>query len=57
MTAAAAMVWATHRSWDAAEVAGALVRTATPLGTGAPSRDWGYGRLDVSRALRARPPA
>lgn len=53
VTAAAAMVWATHRNWNAAEVADALVRSATPLGPGAPSRDWGYGRLDVSRALHA----
>jgi subtilisin family serine protease len=53
VTAAAAMLWATHRNWNAAEVADALVRSATPLGPGAPSRDWGYGRLDVSRALRA----
>jgi hypothetical protein len=53
VTAAAAMVWATHRNWNAAEVADALVRSATPLGAGAPSRVWGYGRLDVSRALRA----
>jgi subtilisin family serine protease len=52
VTAAAAMVWATHRNWSAAEVANALVRSATPLGRGAPSRDWGYGRLDVRRALR-----
>jgi hypothetical protein len=52
VTAAAAMVWATHRDWNAAEVASALVRSATPLGRGAPSRDWGSGRLDVSRALR-----
>ena len=52
VTAAAAMVWATHRDWTAAEVANALVRSATPLGKGAPSRNWGYGRLDVSLALR-----
>ena len=32
VTAAAAMVWATHRDWTAAEVASALVRSATPLG-------------------------
>ena len=31
VTAAAAMVWATHRDWNAAEVANALVRSATPL--------------------------
>jgi hypothetical protein len=53
VTAAAAMLWATHRDWTAAEVANALVRTATPLGAGAPSRSWGWGRLDVSRALHA----
>jgi Subtilase family len=53
VTAAAAMVWATHRDWNAAEVTDALVRSATPLGRAAPSRDWGYGRLDVSRALHA----
>jgi Subtilase family len=52
VTAAAAMVWATHRDWTAAEVASALVRSATPLGSGAPSRSWGSGRLDVRRALR-----
>ena len=52
VTAAAAMVWATHRDWTAAEVANALVRSATPLGKGAPSRNWGYGRLDVNLALR-----
>jgi len=52
VTAAAAMVWATHRGWNAAEVASALVRSATPLGRGTPSRDWGSGRLNVSRALR-----
>ena len=48
------MLWATHRDWTASEVANALVRSATPLGKGAPSRNWGYGRLDVSRALRTR---
>jgi Subtilase family len=52
VTAAAAMVWATHRDWTAAEVASALVRSATQLGKGAPSSKWGYGRLDVSLALR-----
>jgi hypothetical protein len=53
VTAAAAMVWATHRDWNAAEVANALVRSATPLPHGsAPSRSWGYGRLNVSLALR-----
>jgi Subtilase family len=52
VTAAAAMVWATHRDWTAAEVANALVRSASPLGRGAPSRSWGSGRLDVRRALR-----
>jgi len=51
VTAAAAMVWATHRDWTAAEVANALVRSSTPLGKGAPSRNWGYGRLNVSLAL------
>jgi subtilisin family serine protease len=54
VTGAAAMVWATHRDWTAAEVANALVRSATPLGKGRPSRNWGYGRLDVSQALRTR---
>ena len=34
VTAAAAMVWATHRDWTAAEVANALVRSATPLARG-----------------------
>jgi subtilisin family serine protease len=53
VTAAAAMVWATHRDWNAAEVTNALIRSATPLGRGAPSRDWGAGRLDVRRALSA----
>ncbi len=53
VTAAAAMVWATHRDWTAAEVANALVRSATPLpGGSVPSRAWGWGRLDVRRALR-----
>jgi subtilisin family serine protease len=53
VTAAAAMVWATHRDWNAAEVTNALVRSANakPLGRGAPSRDWGYGILDVRAAL------
>jgi hypothetical protein len=55
VTAAAAMVWSTHRDWNAAEVANALVRSATPLPGGhAPSRSWGSGRLDVSLALRTR---
>jgi hypothetical protein len=55
VTAAAAMVWATHRDWNAAEVANALVRSARPLPGGrAPSRSWGSGRLDVSLALRTR---
>ena len=54
VTAAAAMVWATHRDWTAAEVANALVRSATPLSARAPSTIWGYGRLDVSLALRTR---
>lgn len=53
VTGAAVMVWATHRDWSATEVANALVRSATPLGAGAPSRAWGAGRLDVRRALRA----
>jgi hypothetical protein len=53
VTAAAAMVWATHRDWNAAEVENALVRSATPLPGGhAPSRSWGSGRLNVSLALR-----
>ena len=52
VTGAAVMVWATHRDWSATEVASALVRSATPLGAGAPSRAWGAGRLDVRRALR-----
>jgi len=52
VTGAAAMLWATHRDWTATEIANALVRSATPLGKGAPSRNWGYGRLDVSLALR-----
>jgi Subtilase family len=53
VTAAAAMIWATHRDWNAAEVANALVRSATPLSRGqAPSRIWGSGRLNVSLALR-----
>ena len=54
VTATAAMVWATHRDWTAAEVANALVRSATPFSASAPSKIWGYGRLDVSRALRTR---
>ena len=48
------MVWASHRDWTAAEVANALARSATPLAANAPSKVWGYGRLDVSRALRTR---
>lgn len=53
VTAAAAMVWATHRDWTAAEVANALVRSAQPLSArGRPSRDWGWGTLDVRAALR-----
>ena len=52
VTGAAVMVWATHRDWSASEVASALVRSATPLGKQALSRDWGAGRLDVRRALR-----
>ena len=51
MTAAAAMVWATHRDWTATEIANSLVRSATPLGKEPPSRNWGYGRLDVNKAL------
>ena len=54
MTAAAAMVWATHRDWTAAEVAGALTSTATPLTKLVPNRSSGYGVLNVSRALHAR---
>ncbi|MDX6627763.1 MAG: serine protease [Gaiellales bacterium] len=54
VTAAAAMVWATHRDWTASDVASALVRSATPLGKGVPSVNWGYGRLNVSLALRTR---
>jgi subtilisin family serine protease len=54
VTATAAMVWASHRDWTAAEVANALARSATPLAANAPSKVWGYGRLDVSRALRTR---
>ena len=50
VTGAAAMVWATHRDWSAAEVASALVRSATPLGSGAPSRDWGAGPARRARA-------
>ena len=48
------MVWATHRDWNAAEVANALVRSANarPLGKAAvPNTDWGYGSLDVRAAL------
>ena len=41
VTGAAAMLWATHRDWTAAEVANALVRSATPLGRGAPSPQLG----------------
>ena len=52
VTGAAAMVWATHRDWSAAEVASAIVRSATPLRRGAPNRDSGAGRLDVRHALR-----
>jgi hypothetical protein len=54
VTAAAAMVWATHRDWNAAEVVNALVRSANakPLGKAAvPNTDWGYGILDVRAAL------
>jgi hypothetical protein len=53
VTAAAAMVWATHRDWTAAEIGNALVRSATQIGDGAPSPNWGYGRLNVNGALHA----
>jgi hypothetical protein len=52
VTATAAMVWAIHRDWTAAEVANALARSATPLSANTPNSTSGYGRLDVSRALR-----
>jgi subtilisin family serine protease len=52
VTGAATMLWATHRDWTAAEVANALVRSATPLRRGGPNRDSGAGRLDVRHALR-----
>ena len=51
MTAAAAMVWATHRDWNAAEVANALVRSARPLGEG---RAQHRVRLRHPRRQRAR---
>jgi subtilase family protein len=54
VTGAAAMVWASHRDWTAAEVAAALTSTATRLGARVPSTSSGYGVLDVSRALHAR---
>jgi Subtilase family len=52
VTGTAAMVWATHRDWSAAEVANAIVRSATPLRRGPPNPDSGAGRLDVRHALR-----
>jgi hypothetical protein len=54
VTAAAAMVWATHRDWTATEVASALVSTATPLTKRVPNLNSGYGVLNVSRALHAQ---
>jgi subtilisin family serine protease len=55
VTAAAAMLWASHRDWTATEIESALVRSATPLRGGtAPSVTWGYGVLNVSRSLRTR---
>ena len=54
VTAAAAMVWASHRDWTAAEVASALTSTATPLTKLVPNINSGYGVLNVSKALHAR---
>jgi hypothetical protein len=54
VTAAAAMVWASHRDWTAAEVASALTSTATPLTRRVPNINSGYGVLNVSGALRAQ---
>jgi hypothetical protein len=54
VTAAAAMVWASHRDWTAAEVASALTSTATPLTRLVPNIHSGYGVLNVSRALHAQ---
>jgi len=54
VTAAAAMVWASHRDWTAAEVASALTSTATPLTKLVPNINSGYGVLNVSKALHAQ---
>jgi subtilisin family serine protease len=54
VTAAAAMVWASHRDWTAAEVASALTSTATPLTKLVPNIISGYGVLNVSKALHAQ---
>ena len=54
VTAAAAMVWASHRDWTAAEVASALTSTATPLTRLVPNINSGYGVLNVSKALHAQ---
>ena len=48
---AAALVWSRHPDWRAAEVAAVLTRSAHPIGP-RPNVIAGYGRLDISRALR-----
>jgi subtilisin family serine protease len=54
VTATAAMVWASHRDWTAAEVASALTSTATPLTKLVPNINSGYGVLNMSKALHAQ---
>jgi subtilisin family serine protease len=58
VTAAAALVWSSHPTWDADRVAAALRASAVPLSRKGrlPNPAWGYGRLDVARALRASVP-
>jgi hypothetical protein len=54
---AAVLVWAKHPGWSADEVATALTSSATPLGHPSPNSTYGYGRLNVAAAMRARPQA
>jgi subtilisin family serine protease len=55
VTGAAALVWSKHPTWTAGQVSDALRRSARPLGRGRPNPAAGWGRLDVARALQARP--
>jgi subtilisin family serine protease len=58
VSAAAALVWSRHPTWDADRVAAALRASAVPLSRkgSIPNPAWGYGRLDVARALRTTVP-